>query len=151
MTDSLLYYVEGKGAVLGKSMRIATVAAACVLAFPAAAQNVTTVRYTCNIEGAPAQLTAQVQTVQGADVYQNGSGGFGGAAGNGSVNYFYQGTLVSASSRYTFTGTNQYADFVDLGSNERFRVQMIVQGQMLELIINPQGPGPVQYMCQQTG
>jgi PQQ-dependent catabolism-associated CXXCW motif protein len=58
--------------------------------------------------------------------------------------------LVSATARYSFTGENGYADFVDLIRNERFRVQMIPQGQQLLMVVNPQGPGPVQYMCQQS-
>ena len=104
----------------------------------AGAQQISVVQYTCNIEGAPAQLTAQVQAVN--------------STGNpGDVNYFYQGSLVSQSSRYTFTGTNQYADFVDLLSNERFRAQFILQGPQLLIIVNPQGPGPVQYLCQLSG
>ena len=42
---------------------IAAIAAAIGLAAPAQAQRVTVVQYVCNIEGAPAQLTAQVQAV----------------------------------------------------------------------------------------
>jgi hypothetical protein len=126
------------------TLLVAGVISAIFFADAAQAQQVTVVNYICNIEGAPAQLTAQVQTVNGAAVFQNGSGGFGGSFGTGDVNYYYQGTLVSATSRYSFTGTNQYADFTDLLHNERFRVQMIAQGQQLQMIINPQGPGPVQ-------
>jgi hypothetical protein len=118
------------------------------LASPAHAQRVAVVTYICNIEGAQAQLTAQVQAVNSAGVFLDPAGGFGGSIATGDVNYFYQGSLVSQTGRYSFTGTNQYADFVDLGSNDRFRVQLIVQGQMMLMIINPQGPGPVQYLCQ---
>jgi PQQ-dependent catabolism-associated CXXCW motif protein len=77
-------------------------------------------------------------------------GKFEGSIDSGVVNYHYQGSLVSATSRYSFTGTNAFADFVDLISNERFRAQMIVQGQQLLMIVNPHGPGPVQYLCQQS-
>ncbi len=116
------------------------------------AQQVSTVVYICNIEGAQAQLTAQVQAVSPAGVFMDGAGMFGGAIGTGEVNYYYQGTLISQTGgRYSFTGENAFADFVDLNTNDRFRVQMNVQGQMLQLIINPQGPGPVQYLCQLAG
>jgi PQQ-dependent catabolism-associated CXXCW motif protein len=117
----------------------------------AQAQQTTVASYTCNIEGAPAQLTAQVQVVRPAGVFMGSDGKFGGAIDTGEVNYYYQGTLTSATSRYTFTGENQYADFVDLATNDRFRVQFIVQGQQMLMIVNPFGPGPVQYLCQQAG
>jgi len=112
------------------------------------AQQVSTVVYICNIEGAH----AQVQAVNSAGVFMDGAGMFGGSIATGDVNYYYQGTLISQTGgRYSFTGENAFADFLDLNTNDRFRVQMIVQGQMLQLIINPQGPGPVQYFCQLAG
>jgi hypothetical protein len=37
------------------------------------------------------------------------------------------------------------------GPNARFRVQMIPQGNILVLIINPGGQGAVQYQCQMSG
>ena len=106
----------------------------------------------CNIEGAPAQLTAQVQAVSPAGVFMDGAGMFAGSVPTGEVNYYYQGTLVSVTgARYSFQGENQFADFVDLNTNDRFRVQFIVQGPQLLMIVNPQGPGPVQYLCQAAG
>jgi hypothetical protein len=130
----------------------ATLIVAAGFAAGAGAQNVTVVNYVCNIEGVPAQLTAQVQAVSPAGVFMGQGGGFGGAIGTGEVNYYYQGQLISQTGgRYSFTGENAFADFVDLNTNDRFRVQLTVQGPILVLLINPQGPGPVQYMCQQAG
>jgi Zn-dependent alcohol dehydrogenase len=118
---------------------------------PLQAQQTTILNYTCDLGGAPAQLTAEVQAVTPAGVFVDpGSGQFGGAISTGEVNYYYQGTLVSATARYSFTGENGFADFVDLVNNERFRVQMIVQGSQLLMVINPHGPGPVQYLCQRS-
>lgn len=115
------------------------------------AQQVSTHTYICNIEGVQAQMVVQVQAVNGAGVFMDSGGGFGGAIGTGDVNYHYQGQLVSATGgRYVFNGTNQYADFVDLNTNERFRAQMIAQGANLVMVVNPQGPGPTQYYCQMT-
>ena len=105
----------------------------------------------CNIEGAPAQLTAQVQAVSPAGVFMDGAGMFAGSVPTGEVNYYYQGTVVSATSRYSFQGENQFADFVDLNTNDRFRVQFVIQGPQLLMIVNPFGPGPVQYLCQLQG
>jgi len=113
-------------------------------------QQTTVVSYACNIEGAPAQLTAQVQVVRPASIYMDPGGKFGGAIDTGEEHYYYQGMLSSAASRYTFTGEDQFADFVDLASNERFRVQFVVQGPQLLMIVNPFGPGPVRYLCQQA-
>ncbi|MBI3709928.1 MAG: hypothetical protein HY246_19960 [Proteobacteria bacterium] len=130
-----------------RAFAAALILAIC-LAGPAQAQRAAVFNWLCNIEGAPAQLTAQVQAVNSAGIFLDANGLFGGAVATDEVNYYYQGTLVSATGRYSFTGTNQFADFLDLNTNDRFRVQMIVQGQMLLIIINPQGPGPVQYLCQ---
>jgi hypothetical protein len=127
------------------------ISAMCLMG-SAHAQQVSTVVYICNIEGAQAELTAQVQAVNSAGVFMDSSGMFGGSVSTGEVRYYYQGTLISQTGgRYSFTGENAFADFLDLNTNDRFRVQMNVQGQMLQLIINPQGPGPVQYFCQLAG
>jgi hypothetical protein len=125
---------------------------AMCIANPAQSAQVTVVNYVCDIEGAQAQLTAQVQAVSPAGVFLDSSGLFAGSIPTNEVNYYYQGTLVSATGgRYSFQGENQFADFVDLNTNDRFRVQFIVQGPILQMIINPQGPGPVQYFCQRIG
>ena len=122
------------------------------LALPAQAQpKVAVVNYACNIEGAQGQLTARVQAVNEVGVFIDPRGGFGDTIRTGNVTFFYEGSLVSPGGRYSFTGTNQFADFVDLITNDRFRVQMIPEGTQLMMIINPQGPGPVRYMCQQRG
>ena len=140
---------------MGHPMRTGAFIAAVVLviglAAPAHAQQVTVVTYMCNIEGAPAQLTAQVQAVSPAGVFMDGAGMFAGSVPTGEVNYYYQGTVISATSRYSFQGENQFADFVDLNTNDRFRVQFVLQGPQLLMIVNPFGPGAVQYLCQLQG
>jgi PQQ-dependent catabolism-associated CXXCW motif protein len=137
------------------TIRTKTLAAGLIstlcLALPAEAQKVAVVNYVCNLEGAQAQLTARVQAVTSAGVFLDPSGLFAGSISTGDVNLFYEGAVTSATSRYSFTGTNQFADFVDLNANERFRVQFIAQGTQLLMIVNPHGPGPVRYMCQQRG
>ena len=116
---------------------------------PAQSGQVLTVSYVCMIEGVPAQLTAQVQAVNRAGLYVDGAGLFADSFATGEVSYYYAGTLVSETGgRYSFQGENQFADFVDLDTNNRFRVQFDPQGQTLQMIVNPQGPGPVQYFCQ---
>lgn len=135
--------------------RLATVGFAFIsaicLSFHAQAQRTAVYTWTCNIEGAPAQLTAQVEAINSAGVFVDSSGMFAGAIGTGEVNYYYQGRLVSATAQYVFTGQNQFADFTDLGTQARFRVQFIAQGPMLLLIANPEGPQPARYGCQMSG
>jgi hypothetical protein len=123
---------------------------AVAVAAPAQAQGSSVFTWICNIEGAPAQLTAQVEAVNGAGVFVDPNGMFAGSVSLDEVTYYYEGTLVSASSRYTFVGENQFADFVDLQTNDRFRVQMIMQNQYLQMIVNPFGQQPAQYMCQMS-
>jgi hypothetical protein len=103
---------------------------------PALAQNNQTYTYRCDLGGAPAVLVTQVTPVS------DGAGGY---------NLQYAGRLDSQSAHYSFVGENAYADFTNLNASERFRVQFVVQGPQLMLIVNPQGPGPTQYMCQRTG
>ncbi|MCB1681294.1 MAG: hypothetical protein H6858_09990 [Rhodospirillales bacterium] len=123
---------------------------ALLVALPAFAQQVTTVSYVCDLGGAPAQLTAQVEAIGDAGIVQNGQGWVTGVIGTGDVNYHYQGELVSQTARYVFTGENQFADFTDMSTNDRFHVQMIAQGPLLTMVINPENPQPVMYQCQQT-
>lgn len=120
-----------------------------VSAAPAAAQNVKTVSYVCDLGGAPAQLTAQIETVNTAGAVTNSDGWITGVIGTGETMTYYQGELVSATARYVFTGENQYADFTDMNTNDRFRVQMVAQGAYLTMVINPETPQPVTYQCQQ--
>lgn len=118
-------------------------------ATPATAQNITTVSYVCDLGGAPAQLTAQIETINTAGAVTNSDGWITGVIGTGETMTYYQGELVSATARYVFTGENQYADFTDMNTNERFRVQMVAQGAYLTMVINPETPQPVTYQCQQ--
>ncbi len=104
----------------------------------------------CNIGGAPAQLTAQVEAISSSGVFVDPNGMFAGSIPLDQVTYYYQGSLVSSSGQYSFVGENEFADFVDLYTNERFRVQMIVQNRNLLMVINPFGPQPVQYACQMS-
>ncbi len=117
---------------------------------PSSAQQISTVSYVCDLGGAPAQLTAQVETIADTGIVQNSQGWITGVIGMEGVNYRYQGELASATARYVFTGENQFADFTDLGTNERFHVKMITEGNILTTIINPETPQPVTYQCEQS-
>ena len=116
------------------------------LAAPAHAQS-TVVTYTCDLNGTPGRLTLQVEAVTNGGVFIDSSGFFRGSLITG-VTYFLSGTVTSTAGRYSFNGQNQFVDFVDLLTNDRFRVKVITQGQYLLMIINPEGPGPTQHLCQ---
>lgn len=122
-------------------------AAALLFCGQALAQQVQTVNYTCNLGGVPAQLVAQVETIADTGVTYNDRG-ITGVIGTGNVKLRYAGQLVSSTARYTFTGEDGFADFVDMTTNDRFIVQFILQGNQLLLIANPHGPEPAQYLCQ---
>jgi hypothetical protein len=119
-------------------------------AAPHAAAQATVVNYICNLDGVQGQLTAQVEAVDDAGIVQNIRGDITGVIGTGNYNLRYAGQLVSPAARYSFTGENGFADFVDLTSNARFHVQFIVQGTQLMLVANPETQQPARYLCQQA-
>lgn len=121
-----------------------------LLAAPAYAGRTAVLNFTCDLGGAPAQLTMQVEIVASGGFLPDGSGG-GTVVPLGEVTYYTQGTLTSATGRYSFHGENEFADFVDQLTNDRFRVRMIADGQQLMLIINPEGPGPRPHLCRLSG
>ena len=104
--------------------------------------------YTCNLGGVPARLTTKVEVIGSNGIVTNPQGWIKGVIGTGDYTIYYEGQLVSQTANYVFTGENQYADFTDLNTNERFRVQVTAQGNQLLLVANPFGPGPTQYLCQ---
>jgi hypothetical protein len=120
---------------------LATVA----LAQEASAQ---TFAWQCDLGGQTARLVAEVQTLRGGGVTRGDNPGF---VSDGGATLVYSGQLVSATARYSFTGENGFANFVDASNGERFLVQFIAQGQVLVLIANPHGPGAARYMCRLAG
>jgi PQQ-dependent catabolism-associated CXXCW motif protein len=105
--------------------------------------------YTCSVEGAQARLTSDVVAVEQVVVYMDPTGKNQGVIPTGDVNFQYGGTLVSASSSYTFTGTNSFATFTNQRAPERFdaKFELSPQGDKVLITVNPFGPGPVQYLC----
>ncbi len=114
---------------------------------PAAAQT-QAVQYQCNLGGMPAMLTAQLEVIGNSGITYNSMGGISGVIGTGESTVYYQGELRSQTANYVFTGENQYADFTDMMSYERFRVQFLMQPNgSLVLVANPFGPQPARYLC----
>ncbi|MEQ9316687.1 MAG: hypothetical protein RLN72_12610 [Henriciella sp.] len=119
-----------------------------ISALPAMAQTAGTLSYTCNLDGVAGQLVATYEVIGNSGITYGPNGGISGVIGTGDSTIYYQGQLTSPVASYVFTGENQFADFTDLQTQARFRVQFIQQGNQLLMIANPFGPGPTQYLCQ---
>ncbi len=115
--------------------------AALLLALPlsARAQDVT-LSLICDLGGAPAQMTLQVQYQQAFDYSTGFRGNISGIFPVG-VTVYTAGQIVSQVAGYTFTGENDFADFTTMGTYERFRVKWVLDQQRngLWMIVNPFG------------
>lgn len=131
--------------------RILAAISLTALATPDLSAQTSTVQYSCNIGGMPAQLTAQIEVVGGTGRVIGSQGQITGVIGTGDSMAYYQGQLVSQTGSYSFVGENEYADFTDNYTYERFRARMQAQGNYLLITVNPFGPMPVQYSCQLAG
>lgn len=114
-----------------------------------AAGQVTNVQYVCNIEGERGILRAQLETIGGTGIVEGIDGDIGVIGGQGS-NTWVTGELRTNSAYYTFSGENQFADFLDQQTGARFRVQWVPQRGGLIIVVNPFGD-PVEYYCQNAG
>lgn len=109
--------------------------------------------FDCDLNGATAVLTMEVEAINTAGIV------FGPGAnpditaviGTGQVLYVTAGELRSNVALYTFTGENNFADFVDMATFDRFLVQWVGADDGLTMVINPFGPGPAQHSCVSTG
>ena len=121
---------------------------------PAAGARSNRARFTfrCDLQGANATLQMDVEAVSTSGVtFGSGSSpSITGVIGTGGVTYFTAGEVRSATALYTFTGDNNYADMVDQGTLQRFRVRWDSTQNGILMTVNPFGPGPVQYACVLT-
>jgi hypothetical protein len=74
-----------------------------------------------------------------------------GVISTGQYTVYTSGQLASSTANYIFTGENQFADFTETSTFERFRVQWFQNPQGLMMVVNPFGPGPVTYQCNLVG
>ncbi len=88
--------------------------------------------FSCDLHGATGTLSLTIERVRT----------------NTGISVYTSGQLVSSSARYSFNGQNQFADFVDVNRNERFRVRFEERPNGLVMVANPFGPGPASYFCQ---
>ncbi len=108
--------------------------------------------FDCDLQGVVGQLTMEVEVIQSAGaVWSSGvNPQITAVIGTGGVLYITAGDLRSPTAFYVFTGENNFADFTDMTTNQRFRVQWVLQNQDLVMIVNPFGPGPASHTCQNT-
>ena len=121
--------------------------ASLCLAAPAAAQPVT-VQFSCDIGGVPAPMRMTVEYQQAFGMSESFRGDISGVFPTG-VNIYTSGTIEGQGVGYSFSGANQFADFVEYPSYSRFRVQWVLDGPNngLWVIVNPFGEGPTRYFC----
>jgi hypothetical protein len=108
-------------------------------------------RYLCDIGGVDAELISQYEIVGSTGITGNRVDGITGVIGTGDYTIYYQGKLTSPNASYVFVGENQFADFTDLSTNARFRVQFTAQGNQLLMTANPFGQQPARYLCRAVG
>jgi hypothetical protein len=108
--------------------------------------------FDCDLNGLNGVLTMVVEVVNTTGVVFGGGANpeITGVIGTGSVSYLTAGDLRSSTAYYTFTGRDGFADFVEPATSAAFLVQWVINGQQLNMIINPFGPGPTQHACVQT-
>jgi hypothetical protein len=73
-----------------------------------------------------------------------------GVIGTGEYTLYVSGTLQSPNAYYIFSGENQFADFTEVNTYERFRVQWVAEQDGLIVIVNPFGDAPERHYCEVT-
>jgi len=122
-----------------------------VFASPALAETQWTLSYTCDIDGAPGELVAEYETLQGASQPYEAAGDVSAVIQTATAPVFYSGKLSSPTATYVFTGENRFAEFTDLATHARFIVQITARDGELVLTANPDTPEAAQYLCQTNG
>lgn len=106
----------------------------------------------CDLNGLTGVLSMEVEAVGGSGVVWGGGPNPDISSVNttGDVIYYVSGNLVSPTASYTFVGENNFADFTNTGTLERFRVEWVPLTNGLRMIINPFGPQPTSHDCVLT-
>lgn len=109
--------------------------------------------FNCDLGGVNGVLTMDVEAINSTGVVfgAGSSPDITGVVATGGVLYVTSGTVESATASYSFTGENNFADFVDRYTSDRFRVEWIQTTTGLYMVVNPFGPGPTMYDCRSTG
>lgn len=106
----------------------------------------------CDLNGLTGVLSMEVEAVGSSGIVW-GSGpnpDISAVISTGDVIYFVSGSLVSPTASYTFVGQNNFADFTNPDTFERFRVEWVLLASGLRMIINPFGQQPTSHDCVLT-
>lgn len=117
---------------------------------PSSGTNRARFTYAIDLQGQPATMVMEVEAIAASGLTW-GPGvrpEITGVIASGSYTVFTSGELRSSVARYIFTGENQFADFTEATTFERFRVRWMDTASGLLMTVNPFGPGPVTYACQ---
>lgn len=119
----------------------------------AAGMNRARFTYDCDLGGVTGILTVDVEAIQasGAVFGPGPNPELTAVIATGEVLYITSGMLVSPAAHYVFTGENAFADFTELNTGERFRVQWMLTAGGVIVVVNPFGPAPTQFACVSTG
>ena len=103
----------------------------------------------CNLQGLTGQLVMDIEVISSSGITWGPGPNpeITGVIGTGDYIVYTEGELTSPTSAYIFTGENQYADFTEESTFERFRVEWVETSEGLIMIVNPFGPQPTQHVC----
>ena len=108
--------------------------------------------YAVDLQGVAGDLVMEVEVVnQAGAVWGPGiTPDITAVVGTGGFIVYTAGELRSPSAYYVFQGENNFADFTEPATSDRFRVEWIETRTGLTMVVNPFGPGPVSYDCLLT-
>jgi hypothetical protein len=105
--------------------------------------------FDCDLQGLTGQMVMDIEVISSTGITW-GPGPdpkITGVIGTDEYTIYTEGELNSPTSSYTFLGENQFADFTEVNTFERFRVQWVEESNGITMIVNPFGPMPAQHSC----
>ncbi len=120
-------------------------------ATPAAAQDAM-LTFSCDLNGMAVPMAMAVQYVSDTGIAADPRGNISGVFPTGVIVYT-AGEVVGPQVRYVFSGQNDFADFTEYPSMNRFRVRWVLDSPRngVWMVVNPFGPGPSQHFCALNG
>lgn len=106
----------------------------------------------CDLQGLTGKMVVDIEIISSSGITWGPGPNpqISGVIATGEYTIYTEGELNSPTANYTFAGENQFADFTEVNTFERFRVQWVEETNGLTMIVNPFGPGPTQYYCELT-
>jgi hypothetical protein len=105
--------------------------------------------FDCDLQGLTGKMVMDIEVISSSGITW-GPGPdpeITGVIGTGDYIIYTEGTLNSPTSAYVFTGENEFADFTEVNTYERFRVQWVEASNGLIVIVNPFGEMSTQHAC----